>query len=145
MFRRSVTKLAPQPVILYVSIILLSLLHHSPHTKLDHQTGSFRFLHSRHFSRGCPNCSLPIGLCVEISFGILWFSVRRKIDFFLSWECSGCSLVEVDRRFRDVYCLHHKIDRLESCHRLISCCESLKSYIYFVSVPMLRSSSISGY
>jgi hypothetical protein len=29
------------------------------------------------------------------------------------WDMAPCSLVEVDRRFRGSYCLHHKGDRLD--------------------------------
>jgi hypothetical protein len=32
-----------------------------------------------------------------------------RVAFF--WDVAPCSVVEIDRRFRDAYCLHHEVDR----------------------------------
>jgi hypothetical protein len=51
------------------------------------------------------------------------------------WDIAACSLIEVDQRFRDAYCLRHQGDFNNTTRRYISegyhtrCHENLKSHI----------------
>jgi hypothetical protein len=33
-----------------------------------------------------------------------------NMKMIVFWDTAPCSLVEIDRRFRDAYCLHHRPD-----------------------------------
>jgi hypothetical protein len=63
------------------------------------------------------------------------------------WDTAPCSIIDVDQRFRGVYCIHHQSNEactfatsiyfneialrciLESCHLHTHCCETLKFHI----------------
>jgi hypothetical protein len=36
------------------------------------------------------------------------FASRPKLNMTIIWDIVTCSLVEIDRRFRGAYCLHHR-------------------------------------
>jgi hypothetical protein len=59
---------------------------------------------------------------VEVSMQHGWADYKSKITVF--WDIRQCSFVEVDRRFRDMYCLHH--DHYETTRRHIP--EACKLY-----------------
>lgn len=54
---------------------------------------------------------------LETAFFVIFFSVLMHDNVFLLettafWDAPRCSLVEVHRRFRDAFCLHHQVDSL---------------------------------
>jgi hypothetical protein len=57
-------------------------------------------------------------VCEFINLLLLWEQVKFKclqtkfpgIEMTAFWGIAPCSLVEVDQRFRDSYCLHHQSD-----------------------------------
>jgi hypothetical protein len=60
---------------------------------------------------------------------VVWPKPMAKMTPF--WDAAPCSLVEVDRRFRGAYCLHHSGDDTtrryvaESCHLHTRCCHRM--------------------
>jgi hypothetical protein len=56
----------------------------------------------------CFNTSEPNGKCV---YHLLQQKIILRLKFRVFWDVAPCSHVEMDRRFRGAYCLHHQGDR----------------------------------
>jgi hypothetical protein len=60
-----------------------------------------------------------IGVLTYHLFCTFWIiSVHNYVhsNMTVYWDTAPCSLVEVDRRFRGVYCLHYQGDNTKSCN-----------------------------
>jgi hypothetical protein len=56
---------------------------------------------------------LPLAWCLVIlTFISILTNVSRKLslEMIVLWDVAPCNLVEIDRHFRDAYCLHHQGD-----------------------------------
>jgi hypothetical protein len=53
-------------------------------------------------------CSVNVDPLLDERFQVLTATSMKMTSF---WDTAPCSLVDVDRRFRGAYCLHHQGDK----------------------------------